>query len=293
MRPPIFVIGNPRSGTTLLRLMLTNHKNIVIPPEGGFAVWLYEKYGPADFSESIVKAFVEDLSHTRKIETWNLDYAGLLDYILSVGSVSYTEAVRNVYEFYGHSIGKTFLRWGDKNNHYLRHIDTIREMYPPARFIHIIRDGRDVACSYMDLHRSNIVSEYTPQLPFKIKDIANVWSTNVQKIRNSFNRIGWDNVSEIRYEDLVSQPSDTLKKVCSFLEEPYDADMELYFIKNQLEHQEPVEFLQWKAKTIEKPTTSEIGKFRKQLTPEEIREFESISASILKIYSYNSTFVAH
>lgn len=267
--------------------MLTNHKNIVIPPECGFAVWLYDKYRSADFSESVAKAFVGELSHTRKIETWNLDYTRLLDYILSAKPGSYTEAAGAVYEFYGHSTGKTFLRWGDKNNHYLRHIDIIREMYPPARFIHIIRDGRDVACSYMDLHRSNIVSEYAPQLAYKLKDIANVWSTNIQKIRSSFDRIGWNNVSEIRYEDLVSQPSNELKKVCSFLEEPYDADMELYFIKNQLEHQEPVEFLQWKAKTIEKPTTSEVGKFRKELTTEEIREFESVSASLLKIYNYD------
>lgn len=286
MRPPVFIIGNPRSGTTLLRLMLTNHKNIVIPPECGFAVWFHAKYQSLAFSKTVVDEFVRDISTARKIETWNLDYEKLLDYMIAVNPVSYPEAVSAVYEFYGRSIGKNYLRWGDKNNYYLHHIDTIREMYPSAHFIHIVRDGRDVACSYRNLRNANIASNYAPHLPFNIKDIAIEWSTNIQKVRRSFDKVGWDHVYEIRYEDLVSQPSRELKKICLFLEEPYDADMELYFIKNQLEHQEPVEFLQWKAKTIEKPTTSEIGKFRKELTLEEIKEFESICGSMLKIYNY-------
>jgi hypothetical protein len=62
--------------------------------------------------------------------------------------------------------------------------------------------------------------------------------------------------------------------------------MELYFIKNQIEHQEPVEFLKWKAKTIEKPTDSEVGKYKRELKPEEIVEFERIGGPILKLYNY-------
>ena len=287
MRPPLFIIGNPRSGTTLLRLMLTNHKNIVIPPECGFAVWFYDKYKSEVFSETVIRNFVEDLSTARKIETWNLDYPELLHYIFSVQPVSYPEVVGAVYEFYGRTNRETFLRWGDKNNYYLNHIDTIWEMYPSARFVHIIRDGRDVACSYRKLHRSSMVSKYAPHLPFDVKDIALEWSRNIRTIRNSFDKMYWNNVHELRYEDLVSNPSRELKKVCLFLEEPYDLNMERYFIKNKLEHQEPIEFLQWKAKTIERPTTSEIGKFISELTHNEIKEFESVSVSILKVYNYD------
>jgi hypothetical protein len=286
MRPPLFIIGNPRSGTTLLRLMLTNHQNIVIPPECGFAVWFYEKYKFAIFSETLVESFIKDLSTAKKIETWDLDYSKLLDYILTAQPSSYPDIVEAVYKFYGHANGRTFLRWGDKNNFYLHHIDTIREMYPCAHFIHIIRDGRDVACSYRALQRSNVVSKYAPHLPYNVKDIAIEWSANIQKIRSSFDKNHWDNVYEIRYEDLVSQPGDELEKICAFLDEPYDIEMERFFIKNQIEQQEPVEFLQWKAKTIEKPTTSEIGKYKDELTLEEIKEFESLSASILSLYNY-------
>lgn len=258
----------------------------MIPPECGFAVWLYERYKSADFSRSVVEDFIKDLSAAKKIETWNLDYIKLFNYIYAASPAHYSDVVGKVYEFYGHANGRTFLRWGDKNNFYLHHIDTIRAMYPTAKFIHIIRDGRDVACSYKNLKRKAIESKYAPQLPSAVTDIAIEWSANIKKIRSSFDRAGWENVYELRYEDLVSQPGNELKKVCVFLNEPYDANMEVYYTNNQLEHQEPVEFLQWKAKTVEKPTTSEIGKYRNELTLEEIKEFESISGSILGIYNY-------
>jgi len=53
--------------------MLTNHKNFIIPPECGFAVWFYDKYKFAEFSEPIIESFVKDISQAKKIETWNLD----------------------------------------------------------------------------------------------------------------------------------------------------------------------------------------------------------------------------
>jgi len=283
---PVFIIGSPRSGTTLLRLMLTNHRNIVIPPECGFALWFYEKYLSLEFSENVVDVFVQDVSTARKIETWNLDYAKLREYIITSGVSSYSQAVSAVYQFYGLSLGKIFHRWGDKNNFYLRHIDVLYAMYPSAQFIHIVRDGRDIACSYKALRKSKMVSKYAPDLPVDVMEIAREWTENIQQIRVSFEKLPRAQVFEIRYEDLVSQPAQELQKICDFLGEPYDPAMELFYINNQIEHQEPVEFLQWKAKTIEKPTDSEVGKYQRELTGAEIEEFERISRHILKLYNY-------
>lgn len=287
MRAPVFVIGNPRSGTTLLRLMLTNHANIVIPPECGFAVWFYEKYHALGFSESVIDAFIQDISTARKIETWDLDYAKLREYIIKSNAVSYPQAVSAVYEFYGHSLGRTFHRWGDKNNFYLSHIETLHAMYPSAQFVHIVRDGRDIACSYKGLGKSRMSSKYAPNLPVNIREIAYEWVENIHKIRESFEKLPSKQVFEVRYEDLVLQPVQELQKICYFLGEPYDPAMESYYIKNQVERQEPVEFLLWKAKTVEKPTDSEVEKYKRELTDVEIAEFEHISGSILKLYDYN------
>jgi hypothetical protein len=183
-------------------------------------------------------------------------------------------------------IGKNISRWGDKNNFYIHHIDTLNEIFPSAYLLHIIRDGRDVACSYKRLHELNIKSKYVPQLPGQITSIAAEWSFNITEIRASFQKNDWHNILEIKYEDLVSQPVDELKRVCDFLGESYDAEMENYFLRNKLEQQEPVEFLKWKAKTIERPTTSEVGKYKVELTETEIQSFESIAGSLLRIYNY-------
>jgi hypothetical protein len=284
--PPVFIIGNPRSGTTLLRLMLTNHQNIVIPPECGFAVWFYEKYHSLHFSENEISAFIQDLSGARKIETWNLDYAQLRKYIISSEVASYPQIVAAVYKFYGHSLGKNARRWGDKNNFYLHHIETLSTMFPSAQFIHIVRDGRDVACSYKALSKSQIISRYAPDLPVSIQEIAHEWMENIQKIRTSFKKLPSWQVLEIRYEDLVSSTVKELQKICDFLGEPYDPAMELYYLKNKQEQQEPVEFLQWKVKTLEKPTTTEIGKYKRELSGLEIKEFEAIAKQILGMYHY-------
>lgn len=287
MVSPIFIVGNPRSGTTLLRLMLTNHRNIIIPPECGFAVWFYEKYHSSHFDEAVIAAFVRDLSTARKIETWNLDFGELEKYLLASNAVSYSQVVSSVYQFYGRSVGKIFHRWGDKNNFYLHHILTIYTMYPSAKFIHIVRDGRDVACSYQALGKSRIESKYAPNLPVNIHEIAQEWVQNLQIIRNSFKQLPPEQVFEIRYEDLVSNTEQELRRLCNFLGEPYDAAMELYYVMNQQNSQEPIEFLQWKAKTVEKPTDSEVGKYKRDLTPAEIDEFERIAKDILKRYKYS------
>ena len=286
MSSPIFVLGNPRSGTTLLRLMLNNHKNIVIPPECGFAIWFYEKYANTIINESIIREFIKDISTARKIETWGLNFYELEIFIVASKPDSYSKLVSCVYEFYGKQIGKNFKRWGDKNNFYIKHIETINKLFPSAYFIHIVRDGRDVACSYRSINRSKIVSKYAPHLPDDIISIAEEWDFNLNQMIDSFNKISWHNVYEVRYEDLTTSPVDTLRNICNFLEEPYDERMETYYLKNQEEQQEPVEFLQWKVKTLEKPTTSEISKYLKELRKNEIKQFENIAHKLLERYSY-------
>ena len=81
MQSPLFVIGNPRSGTTLLRLMLTCHPAVIIPPECGFVIWLKRKYFNWALADSgntaIVNELVNDLFECRKFETWELDQASV------------------------------------------------------------------------------------------------------------------------------------------------------------------------------------------------------------------------
>ena len=81
MNRMFFVIGNPRSGTTLLRLMLNNHPEVTVPPECGFAMWLHEIYVNTDFSDmTSIDDFLEKLSTVKKIETWKINLAELKNF---------------------------------------------------------------------------------------------------------------------------------------------------------------------------------------------------------------------
>jgi len=288
MKSPIFIIGNPRSGTTLLRLMLTCHRNIVIPPECGFAVWWYQKYRNWN-SESVkqnLDAFLDDLFGSKKIETWNLNRELLRETLSEKEPESYSDLVSLIYEKFAMQQKETFKRWGDKNNYYLNHIETIFELFSDVQFIHIVRDGRDIACSYKKLAVSKFDSKYAPQLPTEISEIAREWINNLKKIRKSFQTIGWDKVIEIRYEDLVTESEKTLRNICSFLNEEYDPSMSDFYLLNMEKELEPRELMQWKGKTLEKPTRSEVEKYQIELTLPEIKEFEIIAEELLAHYRY-------
>ena len=289
MTPPIFIIGNPRSGTTLLRLMLTSHRSIVIPPEGGFAVWFYDKYTEQINNtgvEAALPEFVDDVLQSRKFQFWGISHKGLLSYLQQKKRVSYSDLVSGVYEYYGLTVGRSFNRWGDKNNYYLKHINTIKRMFPDANFVHIVRDGRDVACSYRQLYLNQSSSEYSPKLPFDIEEIATEWNANVQMARDSFSQFEWKNVVEIRYEDLVEQAAFSLRVICTFLGEEYDPEMMQYYMNNRNHSLVPKEFLGWKERNLQPIDDSAIQKYIHELTNVEVETFNHIAKDQLEYYDY-------
>ena len=268
--------------------MLTCHGEIMVPPECGFAVWLYQKY--ADWHDravhKVIQSFVADLMKCRKIETWKLDEEKLLHFLSDARPSSYPEATSLVYEYYGLSRGRSFSRWGDKNNFYIDHIPTLQEMFPSAYYVHIIRDGRNVACSYKRLHKEQITSPYAPRLPHRIQDIAQEWRKNLQTINASFDALGRERVYEIRLEDLVSNTQKSLTGMCSFLGEEFDPAMLDYHRLNAEEELEPKEFSQWKEKTFQPPLKDENDLYKSELSVHDTHIFEDIGGDMLSKYGY-------
>ena len=172
MNKPIFILGNPRSGTSLLRSIINSHDNIIIPPECGFLQFLHAKYQGFNFSIKILNTFVEDLFLTKKIEGWFLDKQNLKEYLFQKKPNNYQYLVYLVYKFYGETNqNKKVLYWGDKNNYYLHHLDLLNSIFVNSRYIQIIREPKDVVSSYLNVHRLPN-SKYKPRFSNNISDIA-------------------------------------------------------------------------------------------------------------------------
>ena len=120
---PIFIIGSPRSGTTLLRLILTCHSEVIVPPECGFIIWLRVKYQSWSidncFDDVMIESFVNDLLASKKFDTWGLNEALISSLITKLRPRTYAQLCMCIYKAYAESKGGVFKYWGDKNNYYV------------------------------------------------------------------------------------------------------------------------------------------------------------------------------
>lgn len=288
---PIFIIGNPRSGTTLIRLILTSHPEILIPPECGFVIWLKEKY--ADWSlcknnnDYMVSMFLDDLFSCKKFDTWLLDRAYINSQIVAKQPTDFADLCSIVYEAYGLSVGREFTVWGDKNNFYINHINEILALYRDARFLHIVRDGRDVACSCREVMAGKSNSPYRPKLHTDISDLALEWSTNVMKVDLVMKSLPSAQTMTIKYEDLVVDPQGILQRVCKWLDLKFEPLILSFYIKNKESNLEPELTMDWKKRTVQPISDQTIGRYKYELNRDEILEFESIASKALKSFSYD------
>ena len=281
-----FIIGNPRSGTTLLRLMLNKHRKMSVPPEAGFLVWLYDEYQDFTFTGRNVDYFIKTLRNTTKIEHWNLDFDALRSFIMSEKPDNFSILIDSVYEYYSKdNLLKKIDFYGDKNNFYLHKIDLLAKLYNNAKFIHIIRDGRSVAVSYKDLNKKKITSKYAPDLPDKIETIAKEWTDNIQIINNSFEKLNPSLYYTVRFEDLILKTEESLQNICDFLDIEYDEEMLKYFETTENDGLEPGVFLQWKSKNKMPLQEEEVFKYKK-LSQNELNLFENLTNDLLVKYEY-------
>lgn len=281
-----FIIGSPRSGTTLLRLMLNKHSKVSVPPEAGFLAWLYDEYKDFSFTEKNATNFIATLRKTTKIEHWDIDFNLLTKFIFLEKPTSFPSLINCVYIFYSkYKLLKEVEVYGDKNNFFLNKIDLLAKLYKGVKFIHIIRDGRSVAVSYKDLNKKKIASIYAPDLPSNIEEIAKEWNHNVQKINASFDKLEAVQHITVRFEDLILEPEQSLRDICDFLEIDYDNEMLNFFQTTEKEGLEPSDFLSWKSKNMMPLQKEEVLKYKK-LSKIETDIFDKMTSTILAQYNY-------
>ena len=208
--PMFFIICKGRSGSTLLAHMLDSNPNTLIPVENTFLMHLYPKYGKVkNWKKSTVDNFINDLYILRKtVKNWNINKEKLRSdlYNQLKENLNYANICQTTYLSFTSIYPKeNILLIGDKNPFYTFCIDEIKEIYPQAKFIHLVRDARANV-------RSHIISFNTKFLSF----IAFKWLYYINEVEEKKEQ-NPENFITVRYEDLVSDPEVSLKEICQFL----------------------------------------------------------------------------
>ena len=211
--PAPFIVGVGRSGTTLLRLMLDAHPQLAIGPETGFAPEVVRACRSRGVTASELMALLRE---QRSWGDFDLDEAELERRIGAERRLEAGTVLRAFYGLYAEQQGKP--RWGDKTPAYVRRMPMIQRALPEARFIHVIRDGRDVALSRA---KRTMRRAATPQRA------AETWRKRILKARGQASRL--HGYIEVRYEDLVTDTEATLRRVTELVQLDWDDAMLRYY----------------------------------------------------------------
>ena len=268
MAPPVIVLGVGRSGTTLLRVMLDRSSQIAIPYESFFVTPLAHRHG----GRPNLDAFVDDLGRFYQLYEWGIspeDVRPRLREGMTTG-----EAIAAVFEVYAEHEGKP--RWGDKTPLYMQHLPLLERLFPEALWVHLVRDGRDAALSFLELPEG--FSGTTWALPRTAAQFAARWRTEILWARRLGAHVG-DRYFELRYEDLVSEPELELRRVCEHASLEWEPAM--------LEHADVPEVSSMpEHRNIAQPPTPGLRDWRSQMTREDARAFEQVAGDVLRSAGY-------
>lgn len=275
-KPPIFIVGCSRSGTTLLQSLLDAHPSIAIPPESQIYYRFGETfsyYGDLSVSRNR-RQFIQDLVQDAYIMKWGMDFS--IDEVERAASAFTREAiVEALFQLYMNE--KDAKRWGDKTPEHIRYLPMIREDFPDAHFVHLVRDGRDVAEAF----RRMIFG------PVSALGLGDTWCREVMHWHEFQEEEGGEGMMEVRYENLVSSPKRVLEEILAFIDEPFVDTTRRYSDSEviNLTGSEP-----WHSSLQQGITTDKVGIYRERLSERDIEIFEYVAGSALEAYEYRPDY---
>ncbi len=272
-----FFVGSGRSGTTLFRNVFDSHPQLAVMHEGHFIgamARLRRRYETRDGFATTT--FVNDLYRNDNFLRQGVERAIVTGALVESPPGDLADAVRRVLECFAAVNDKPY--YGDKTPGYVAQIAQLSEMFPDAKFVHIIRDGRDVATSYLDR------DEWGPST---IGEAAYYWRTRVGRGSEVGGRLGPHRYREVRYEDMVEDPEGTARELCDFLGLDFDPAMMAYHEKGRefaASTKHPDAFA-----GLSKPVTKGMRDWRSEMAPEDVALFETIAGDLLRRLGYEVT----
>ncbi|MCC6456097.1 MAG: sulfotransferase [Caldilineaceae bacterium] len=271
MKPrAVFIGGCGRSGTTLLGAMLGSHPKCLATPEAKFNAVAYlqslQRSGTVDMQLALERIQAHWSFHVFGVK---LDVA---EFERAAPGGSYADLVLWIVEQYGRRVGKAQADvWVDHTPANMLYANTLFDLYPDAKLLHLVRDGRAVAASVMKLDWG----------PNRVDKAAEWWVSRLAYGFAAELHFGPERVMRVRYEDLVSEPSCTLQKVTEFLELDYRADM-----IGGVGFQVPAYASQGHTLVGSRPDPARIHAWQSELSARQIEIIESSAGALLRYLGY-------
>jgi hypothetical protein len=280
MNPYLFVVGVPRSGTTLLLRMLDAHPGLAMINQTRWIADWYERRTGLTPDGHVMPELLDRLYEFRHFTKLRIDRRALEERLgLPSAEVHYSRFVSGVFDLYGEARGIGLV--GEKAPRYLQKLPVLDRLFPETRFVHIIRDGRDVALSVSEWRKGPGVARrmniYADQ---PIATTALWWEWRIRLGREAGVPLGPERYCEVHYERLVADPEGECARLCSFLDLSYD-DAMLRFHEGRTRDAPGLD-----AKKAWRPITPGLRDWRKQMPSEEVERFEAAAGEFLEGLGY-------
>lgn len=250
--------------------MLNAHPAVAVPPESRFIVELWTGAERVNVPELFAK-----LAAHPRYQAWDLPIETVEHELGGVTEAPYATAIEAAYRAYARVNGKS--RWGDKTPRYVESIPLLAKLWPDGRFVHLVRDGRNVALSYADV----------PFGPKNVVRAAQLWAARVRMGLAAGRALEHGRYIEIRYEDLVDDAEGEAKDLCDFLDLDFDSGM-LDYTERARGAVLP-RAKKYNPHVAERPI-SKVRSWEESMPPAHVEVFEAVAGDVLSELGYERRF---
>jgi hypothetical protein len=277
VNPYVFFVGCPRSGTTLLGRIGDAHPELAVIHESRWIADWWEKRTGLTREGNVTPGLLARLREHPRFAKLGIDTAAL-DALLTDGerAVTYRDFVTALFDLYGELRDKRLV--GDKTPRYVRSIQTLSALWPDTRFVHLLRDGRDVCLSVLDWQKG--APNFSTWDEDAVSTTALWWEWQVRLGREAGAELGPDRYYELQYESLLDDPERECTALCGFLGLPYDAAM-LRFHEARMRDDPGLD-----AKKAWRPVTPGLRTWESQLPAADVVRFEAAAGALLHELGY-------
>ncbi|MBW6484093.1 MAG: sulfotransferase [Vicingaceae bacterium] len=285
--PFFFIIGRPRSGTTMLSTILDANKQTAIPIESKVIIYLYFKFKNVKlWNEKLLLKFYDATFQQPKIDTWIINKEQLKNDIMELGeNATFQRLIKLIYLNYVSFFDKEAVAIiGDKNPGYsyvISHLKILLELFPGAKIIHLTRDYRD---HYISMSKVDFEGNHLSLVCYR-------WQYSFTQVRKLM-EYKPEQYYFLRYEELVQQPEKQVKAICNFLGIAYHASMlEYYKIKDKVLRVYPEELVMKYHSSLFQPISADfIGKWKHELSQKQVKMADAIVGEIADETGYKRLY---